>query len=240
MGTRAWASLIAVLAMAEAVQACSAPSVPGSGELLVSDDAKGKRTKASEEDAPEGSSHGSSSELGQATEPGEPPPDAGRSSGDEGANDAPTQCTLDAQCNQSGRICRAGSCTKGCRSDAGCAADETCSAGQCSPIDASIECTADYECEYGTICIGAKCVDGCYTSYDCPVGQACSLGMCKATTSTTSPPPAGSTPCSSDGQCNPGADGSGQICSPQGTCVAGCHRDNQCPGTKICVGGSCR
>jgi hypothetical protein len=44
--------------------------------------------------------------------------------------------------------------------------------------------------------------------------------------------------CSTDGQCNPGNDGSGMICSG-GQCVAGCHSDAQCPGNTTCVSGSC-
>ncbi len=133
---------------------------------------------------------------------------------------------------------------KGCRNDAGCGATETCSAGQCELTTASVECTEDYDCDLGTICLGNKCIAGCYTSYDCPIGQGCTAGKC-AVTVTTPPPPSGSggsgsISCTSDGQCNPGLDGSGQICSAQGTCVPGCHRDNQCPGVKICVSGSCR
>jgi hypothetical protein len=49
----------------------------------------------------------------------------------------------------------------------------------------------------------------------------------------------GSASCTSDGQCNPGNNGSGLICSG-GRCVAGCRSDAQCPGVKICVSGQCR
>ena len=45
--------------------------------------------------------------------------------------------------------------------------------------------------------------------------------------------------CSSDGQCNPGSDGSGMICTG-GQCVAGCHSNAQCPGNTTCVSGSCK
>jgi 3D (Asp-Asp-Asp) domain-containing protein len=45
--------------------------------------------------------------------------------------------------------------------------------------------------------------------------------------------------CSSDGQCNPGNDGSGLICTAGG-CVTGCRTDAQCPGSTQCSAGQCR
>ena len=45
--------------------------------------------------------------------------------------------------------------------------------------------------------------------------------------------------CVTDGDCNPGIDGSGQICV-QNTCVAGCNADWECPGSTLCVNGSCQ
>jgi lysozyme len=45
--------------------------------------------------------------------------------------------------------------------------------------------------------------------------------------------------CSSDGDCNPGSDGSGKICVHH-ACVAGCNADWQCPGSTTCVGGQCQ
>jgi hypothetical protein len=45
--------------------------------------------------------------------------------------------------------------------------------------------------------------------------------------------------CKTDGDCNPGTNGSGQICV-NGTCVAGCNADWQCPGSTTCVGGQCQ
>lgn len=46
--------------------------------------------------------------------------------------------------------------------------------------------------------------------------------------------------CTTDGQCNPGDNGSGKICSPQGQCVPGCHTDAQCPGETTCsAAGRC-
>ena len=49
----------------------------------------------------------------------------------------------------------------------------------------------------------------------------------------------GGASCAGDGDCNPGNDGSGQICS-SGQCVPGCHKDNQCPGVTVCVAGQCQ
>jgi uncharacterized membrane protein YgcG len=49
----------------------------------------------------------------------------------------------------------------------------------------------------------------------------------------------GGTACSTDGDCNPGNDGSGLICTG-GTCVPGCHNSAQCPGSTTCQSGSCR
>jgi 3D (Asp-Asp-Asp) domain-containing protein len=58
--------------------------------------------------------------------------------------------------------------------------------------------------------------------------------------STTSPPasPPGHA-CSSDGQCNPGNDGAGLVCTA-GSCVPGCRTNAQCPGSTQCTAGQCR
>ncbi|MBL8611471.1 MAG: hypothetical protein JNL38_29270 [Myxococcales bacterium] len=45
--------------------------------------------------------------------------------------------------------------------------------------------------------------------------------------------------CGRDGDCNPGNDGSGEICEG-GRCVAGCRYDSHCPGVTRCVAGTCR
>ena len=44
--------------------------------------------------------------------------------------------------------------------------------------------------------------------------------------------------CASDGECNPGSDGSGLICV-NGQCVPGCNANWQCPGNTSCVSGQC-
>lgn len=57
-----------------------------------------------------------------------------------------------------------------------------------------------------------------------------------------SPPADDATPgpaCSSDGQCNPGNDGSGTICTA-GHCTPGCHSSAQCPGSTRCTAGQCQ
>jgi len=51
-------------------------------------------------------------------------------------------------------------------------------------------------------------------------------------------PPGGGAACTRDGDCNPGNDGSGQICS-SGRCTPGCRSDAQCPGATRCVSGAC-
>jgi hypothetical protein len=49
----------------------------------------------------------------------------------------------------------------------------------------------------------------------------------------------GGASCSHDGDCNPGNDGSGLICSG-GQCIPGCHSDAQCPGNTTCQSGQCQ
>jgi D-alanyl-D-alanine carboxypeptidase len=53
------------------------------------------------------------------------------------------------------------------------------------------------------------------------------------------PAPGGGNACTTDGQCNPGSDGSGLICTSN-KCVAGCRNNAQCPGATTCVSGQCR
>jgi hypothetical protein len=53
------------------------------------------------------------------------------------------------------------------------------------------------------------------------------------------PPAGGSSACTTDGQCNPGNDGSGLICTG-GACVPGCRTNAQCPGSSRCTSGQCR
>jgi 3D (Asp-Asp-Asp) domain-containing protein len=45
--------------------------------------------------------------------------------------------------------------------------------------------------------------------------------------------------CRSDGDCNPGSNGSGKICVSK-ACVPGCKVSAQCPGITSCKAGSCR
>ena len=228
--------VVAMLSATFAAAACShPPAIPRDDPALGDDAANGASSKksAASSDSPEGTS----TELGPGTKGTDPSPEPSRAEGDDSTSSAaPSTCTMDAQCNQAGRICTAGACVKGCRDDASCPTNQVCAGGQCDLANSKVECYFDYDCALGAICTTGACTPGCNTSYDCPTGQTCASGTCQATTT----PPPGGTACSSDGQCNPGVNGSGQICSPQGSCIAGCHRDNQCPGTKICVTGTCR
>lgn len=52
------------------------------------------------------------------------------------------------------------------------------------------------------------------------------------------PPAPPATACTGDGDCNPGNEGSGQICTA-GSCVAGCRTNAQCPGAQSCSDGQC-
>lgn len=66
-------------------------------------------------------------------------------------------------------------------------------------------------------------------------------GSADDATPAPSPPPvsASSSSCRSDGDCNPGNDGSGTMCSA-GRCVPGCRANWMCPGSTMCVSGRCR
>jgi hypothetical protein len=65
-----------------------------------------------------------------------------------------------------------------------------------------------------------------------PAGDS---GASTADSGSSSAPPS----CMTDGDCNPGADGSGQICV-NGACVAGCNADWECPGSMTCGNGQCQ
>lgn len=93
-----------------------------------------------------------------------------------------------------------------------------------------------------------------YEFFGSDPGGPCSAGGSGSTngTSPATPPPANppaptdppaapgsGAACSNDGACNPGSNGSGQICEA-GRCVAGCRSNAQCPGATSCVSGQCR
>ena len=79
-----------------------------------------------------------------------------------------------------------------------------------------------------------------------PVGPDTPLGPDLGSSASGAPPSASPPPsappagraCHTDGDCNPGNDGSGEICSA-GTCVPGCKTNAQCPGSTTCVRGQC-
>lgn len=214
---------------------CGGPD-PVARDDLAFASADGK-TKKHDAGAPAEAEQPNGTSLGDPVQEPEPVPrnDGGGAST---STPAPGACAKDAECNQAGRICTAGACVKGCHTTAQCTSNQTCTAGQCVFTQANVECVADVDCALGAICTSSACVPGCHASYDCPTGQTCTAGQCKAATSTST----GTTPpqCLSDGACNPGTNGAGKICSAQGTCVPGCHKDNQCPGTTICVTGMCK
>lgn len=143
---------------------------------------------------------------------------------------APPTCTADAQCNSAGRICESGHCIKGTRSDSGTPTTPT------TPPPTTPQCVDDFDCVLGKICTQNKCVAGCHTDFDCPIQDVCGVnGQCVLDTTTSNPT---AFECIIDGDCNPGNDGSGKICSLN-QCIPGCHQDNQCPGVTICIGGNC-
>jgi hypothetical protein len=174
---------------------------------------------------------GSTEESGGS---GERSPMSGSHRDDEPPPPSTTTCKQDSDCNALGRICQSGDCVKGCRSTSQCETGFVCRSQQCEKEVASAECLIDEHCDLGTICLSEKCVLGCYSTYDCPIGQACAGGRCAPESGSS-----GSVECSSDGQCNPGDNGSGRICGAEGSCIPGCRKDYHCPGSKICVSGQC-
>jgi lysozyme len=70
-------------------------------------------------------------------------------------------------------------------------------------------------------------------------GSSSSSGSSSGGSSSSSGSSSGGASCTSDGQCNPGTDGSGLICVG-GQCVAGCNADWECPGSTTCVSGQCQ
>lgn len=50
---------------------------------------------------------------------------------------------------------------------------------------------------------------------------------------------AGGQSCNGDGDCNPGSDGAGLVCTAN-RCVPGCRSNAQCPGATTCQAGQCR
>ncbi len=223
---------------------CGPPAAKKKDDLKLGDDeAESKvKKKGDDETDPEPSSqNGGTIELGSGTRGTEDPKNGEGSGGN--SKPAPTVCTGDAQCNQAGRICTSGACVKGCRTTPSCGTNQVCDKNLCVSSTPNVECYLDWDCELGTICsANDRCIPGCYDADDCVKGQACVSGFCKVTTTGGTSSSGGTTTpqCTSDGMCNPGNDGAGKICSPQGACIAGCRRDLHCPGTKICDKGTCR
>jgi hypothetical protein len=83
-----------------------------------------------------------------------------------------------------------------------------------------------------------------YEFFGTDPGGSCSAGgSAPGVTPLSAPSPApsngGGGACSSDGDCNPGSEGSGLMCESH-RCVPGCHSDAQCAGAKTCHAGQCR
>jgi hypothetical protein len=76
----------------------------------------------------------------------------------------------------------------------------------------------------------------------CSAGGSASgvpLSSVPTETASSAPSSGGGAACGSDGDCNPGANGSGLICQSR-RCVPGCHTAAQCGGAKTCHEGQCR
>lgn len=96
-----------------------------------------------------------------------------------------------------------------------------------------------YQCKGGNITLGHQCATGKTCTRVNPSGdddkaqlegQVPACGSQQVTQPTKQ--------CTSHGQCNPGANGSGKICSAN-QCVPGCRADYHCPGTQRCRAGTC-
>lgn len=95
-----------------------------------------------------------------------------------------------------------------------------------------------YKCVDKQIQIGFQCAQNqtCTRVSAQPEDKAQMSGEHPACGSTASAP-SGQT-CKSDGQCNPGSNGAGKLCTG-GQCVPGCRADYQCPGSSTCQAGQC-
>src|SRR5262249_55453544 len=99
----------------------------------------------------------------------------------------------------------------------------------CLALDPSVNVSVTNRLHAGAIIYAQK------APRNAPVGQTGSDGGAGDAGSDTG----SGTQCKTDGDCNPGADGSGKICV-SGSCVAGCNANWQCPGSTTCVRGQCR
>ncbi len=160
----------------------------------------------------------SSTPLGPCEAPA--PPGNGGSGGGGSAGGSP-KCSSDGECNPgndgSGLICQSGSCVAGCHGDAQCPGITHCVSGSCQ----------------GTSGTGGSGGSGGSGAGGAASGGASAGGSSGGGTG------GGGPSCSSDGECNPGSDGSGLICVSK-VCVPGCHQSWQCPGNTTCKSGQCK
>jgi hypothetical protein len=161
----------------------------------------------------------SSTPLGPCT--AAPPPGGGGSGGSSGAgggSGSGPKCSSDGECNPgndgSGLICQSGSCVAGCHSDAQCPGVTHCVSGSCQGASGS-----------GGSGPGGAGSGGASGGGGGSPGGGGAGG--------------GGQSCASDGECNPGSDGSGLICVSK-VCVPGCHQSWQCPGNTTCKSGQCK
>jgi hypothetical protein len=178
------------------------------------------------------------------------------STADAPANDAPTGCTANAECNDLNPctddtcdvgtgVCQHSSNTNGCDDGNPCTAVDQCSAGQCvgsgaPDCDDHSACTTD-SCDQGTGCVHAAVVcndSSSCTDDSCDPSSGCKFednGSCVVT-----PPDAGS----DAGQGGAGAGGAGgggtggTGSTPGCTSNAECDDNNQCT-NDVCNGGTC-
>jgi GH25 family lysozyme M1 (1,4-beta-N-acetylmuramidase) len=107
-----------------------------------------------------------------------------------------------------------------------CTVTDTGETGEC--IDTSACAALGNHVSTPGFCPGAANIECCTTATRAPPADA---GQGPSDSSS-------GIPCSSDGDCNTGSDGSGMYCSG-GFCVVGCNASWECPGNTTCVGGSC-
>lgn len=100
---------------------------------------------------------------------------------------------------------------------------------------------SSYQCKAQTIVLGNQCATGRTCTRINPSSpdddRAQMDGQLPACGTQSAPTTSGQS-CTSDGECNPGSNGSGKICAA-GKCVAGCNASYQCPGTSTCQAGQC-
>jgi hypothetical protein len=107
-------------------------------------------------------------------------------------------------------------------------------------------CANDIECNHGALGVGVicsntgnaatTCIDGCHNDQDCASGSTCNKQAVPHWACTSAPPAIG-TPCvgKPSGFCSNNQAGTGRVCSANsGTCIIGCHSEQDCPQNSHC------